>query len=785
MIPAKTLLATLLATAPVLVHQAQAATLNIPQSHPRIWYSTAAGTPGAARLARARTYNNSNPAPSTNWEEAARNRFVALRALLQRNNTSGCDSTIKTWLANYNFPTRNDSNWSGEKAIVTFDWCFDSLTATERTNIINRWNARLTELNNDAWGGVTMAGNNYFWGYLRNGLLWGIASYHHNAQAQSFIDHALDVRYRSLTNPNLSGGNRFQKWYEAFGVGGTLLEGTQYGAVMVDYPVMAFTTASDYGYNAWDASPFWKEAVFFLHYNALPTTTLHHDGTTGKYEIFPYNDDENFVNGDSAIKEDYGNFLGMMQLRYPSLPVARLAKNWVDTRKVPMPWWIKAELASTTVTTTMPSLPADYYAAGSEFFYGSGRNSRFMLQLGAAESNEAGGGVGHHHLDLGNFQIWRKGRWLTRETTGYARNIVGWNNSGTVDARASVAHNTVLFEGKGQIDSRLDWAKVLRLQSATGYSYAAVDMTKSYRAKAQYSWDAKYDWPFAETAIREFVYLRDLETLVILDRLRSGSDSLGSVYSEYTGPKMQGSAVRKTFVLHATGTGSSATGNPFTVSTGQASAVVGTGSTQQRLDLRTLVPANPTFRIINEGSDVGQFRLEYDTSGTEQSYFLNVVSTRDNAEQAVTASVVDQGGSWQITLSQPQKGRAVIVLQKGETSAGGSISLNGGSAQALATTVQGMLVQNTGPLWGGAPATPGVVTGGNQQALSGSYRPAASAQVQPAARAPVSSSGSTLKSTGSRAGAYLRTARAFLQVPLFVVRGLWNRVFEEPATEGR
>lgn len=783
MISARRLLAiALLATAPAFVPVAQAANLNIPQSHPRIWYSTVPGSPGAARLARARTYNASNPAPSTNWEDAQRYRLMALRALLQNNNTAGCDPSIKAWLATYNFPSRNDSNWSGEKAIVAFDWCYESMTATERTNITNRWNARLTELNNDAWGGVTMAANNYFWGYLRNGLLWGIASYHHNSQAQSFIDHALDVRYRSLTNPNLSGGNRFQKWYEAYGVGGTLLEGTQYGAVMVDYPVMAFTTASDFGYDAWNATPFWKEAVFYLHYNAMPTTTLHHDGTAAKYEIFPYNDDENFVNGDSAIKEDYGNFLGMMQLRYPNSPVGRLAKNWVDTRKVPMPWWVKAELATTTVTSTMPSLPADYYAAGAEFFYGSGPNSRFMLQLGAAESNEAGGGVGHHHLDLGNFQIWRKGRWLTRETTGYARNITGWNNSGTVDARASVAHNTVLFEGKGQIDSRLDWSKVTRLQSARGFSYAAVDMTNSYRANAQYSWDAKYDWPFAERAVREFIYLRDLETLVILDRVRSGSDSLQSVYNEYTGPKMQGTAVRKTFVLHATGTGTSANVNPFTVSTAQATATVGT----QRMDLRTLVPANPTYRIINEGSEVGQFRLEFDTSGAEQSYFLNVVSTRDASEQAVTASVVDQGTAWQITLNHPQKGSSVIVLQKGETSTGGTIRLNGGATEALSTTVQGMIVQDTGPLWAGATSTPGYLTGGNGQVLPGtSASGATTASAKPIASAASATPATTARTPSSRIASLARTVTLHAKTRWLIARTLWKRYVQGDAAPVR
>ena len=208
--------------------------------------------------------------------------------------------------------------------------------------------------------------------------------------------------------------------------------------------------------------------------------------------------------------------------------------------------------------------------------------------------------------------------------------------------------------------------------------------------------------------------LRELEALVVLDRVKSGSDSLQPVYDhEYTGPRMAGDQVRKTFVLHATGTGSSGTGNPFTLGNASATARVGT----QRMDLRTLLPASPAYRVVNEGGPVGQFRIEYDVSGSEMSYLLNVVGARDAAEAPVSVSMDDLGDSWRLQLTQPGKGSATVVLRKGEASNGGSVRIGNGPVQSLRSDVQGMLLTADGPVWtgGGTQGSGGISTGGNQR----------------------------------------------------------------------
>jgi hypothetical protein len=181
------------------------------------------------------------------------------------------------------------------------------------------------------------------------------------------------------------------------------------------------------------------------------------------------------------------------------------------------------------------------------------------------------------------------------------------------------------------------------------------------------------------------------------------------IYNGYGGPRLSAEQVRKSFILHATGTGNNESGNPFTLAPAQATAVVG----GQRLDLRTLLPQSPSYRVIQEGGDVGQFRLEYDVSGSAQSYLLNVVSLRDASDAVVNATLQDLGDRWQIDLSHPVKGNASVTLQKGATSSGGNVRIDGANAIPLRSDIQPMQIGDNGPVWIKGP----MFTGGRLPAL--------------------------------------------------------------------
>ncbi len=698
---------------------------GIPKTFPRLWYSTDPGSPGAARLARARAYMRSHPIPRDHYQASTAMLQEALWSLLTglsgqpddpKDPVRGCKAAA-AWLNGFNFPTSDEARWSGENAILIYDWCQGYISASDRATLIKNWNTRLADLNGEMWGGPQMAANNYYWGYLRNSLMWGITSRYENTQAQNFIAEALNRRYIGT----------FLTWYQNFGVGGVPREGNQYGPYMLGYPVLAFNSAKDYGYDAWSATNFWNDAGWYLQYAVTPAPTRARDGAEGLYEAFPFSDDQFFEVGGTGVDGNYADLLTAMAIRKPASALAARARQWIAKTGSQPSWWLRPELAAINDPSSPPALPLDYYAAGAQFFYGRRENhpnaTTFMLQMGNVASGSAEtGGVGHTHIDAGSFQLWRKGRWLSRETTGYGGTpdyyIRGLNNVANTDIREAVAHNSVLFEGRGQIDFFRGFAKVFRLQSEPGFAYAAVDLTDAYRATVDEGYEAGEDWPFAEKAIREFVYLRDLDALVIVDRLKAGSDSKNSIYNSccqwettipyYTGPHLFAQQVRKSFVLHATGTGPDENGNPFVTGAGTATAKVG----DQRMDLRTLLPANPAYRVIDEGGEVGQFRVEFDDSGAEISYFINVVSLRDASEPPISAELDATGDAWKISLSHPQKGSALLTFTKGLASTDGSVRIGTEAAIALRKNKQGMSITNVGPVWEGQPMPKMMSTGG-------------------------------------------------------------------------
>jgi hypothetical protein len=125
--------------------------------------------------------------------------------------------------------------------------------------------------------------------------------------------------------------------------------------------------------------------------------------------------------------------------------------------------------------------------------------------------------------------MWRKGRFLTRETAGYSDQIAGFQGQRQhVDTEHPLAHNTLLFEGwntgrwvgrgphvipvggdRGEQPRGLP--EVRRLQHEPQFGYVAVDYSDAYRNMP----DSRVDWPYADKAWREFVFIRPLQALVI------------------------------------------------------------------------------------------------------------------------------------------------------------------------------------------------------------------------------------------------------------------------------
>jgi hypothetical protein len=668
-----------------------AAQLQIPATHPRLFYAN------TARLTQTQTYLSTHPLnPTGNSSTAMMQR--ALRGLLTGSNAD-CDQAV-AFLAGWEASAqgsgvRDALRQQGEDVLLIYDWCHHRLSAPQIATLVARWNGYMDSEFADDFANQGSEANNYWWGRTRNSLLWGIASFNDNVRAQFFIDQALDVRMDQW----------FADWYQDFGRGGVFAEGTDYGVTMLAYPLIAFASAADFGHDAFAQSPFFREAIYALIYGTTPGPTTTVGGSSGAPLVFPFNDDEHFFEGGVINARDYlGDFAAYFGQRDPGSGNARHMRTWLAATNAGRRWMFDAIKSS--AATGQDDLPLDYFAPGAAVFDMRSAHSANAMQVHLQLNSP--GGIEHRHYDAGSFQIWRSGRWLSRESVGYSDMLVGLAGVGETSTDSALAHNTLMFDGKttglwigsgprvippgqGRDDNPNGLPEVVRLQHHPDFAYVAIDYSDAYRNTD----GPRVDWPYADRAMREFIFLRSLQALVILDRMRASSDSLLPFYQTpdwlIPGPHLSASQVRRTFALHFET-------NP-TVNGSRVQAVNGTQTTE----LITLVPAAPVYRVINEDrpndEQAGQFRLELDSIGSAESYFLQIVHGRDNGAPALLTNVTDNPGNWIIQIIGPNQQSATLTLDKGMTSSGGTIAINGGSTEPLRANVQGISVTSERPVW--------------------------------------------------------------------------------------
>jgi len=677
----------------LIASAASAANLQIPSGHPRLWFGN------ATRLAQAQAYFVATPfTPAGGDIQFER----ALRGLLTASNAD-CDAAVahlNGWLVENQGSFRDALRQQGEELLAIYDWCHQRLTPAQIATLVARWNGYMDTEIADDFANHGAEANNYWWGRTRNTLMWGIASFGENPRAQEYIDHALDTRF----------GNWFAAWYQDFGRGGVFPEGADYGVVSLSYPLIPFASAADFGFDAYAQTPYFREAIYAMLYGTTPGPTTISGSYAGGALVFPFNDDENFHNGGVINTREYlGDFARFMGARLPAGGNARHARAWLTQTNAGRRWLLDA-LGGIGNVSDYNELPLDYFAPGAGVLDSRSSHDANAMQVHLQLNTP--GHIEHRHYDAGSFQIWRKGRWLSRESAGYSDQLRGFMGSGSVDTEHPLAHNTLLFEawntgrwvgsgpivippGQERFENPRGLPNVTRLQHEPQFSFVAVDYSDAYRNMP----DSRVDWPYADKAGREFVFIRPLQALVILDRMRGSADSLLPWYNGggwlLSGPHVSADQVRRTFVMHFE-TLPVASGN-------RLSATVGT----QTAELITLLPAAPGFRVVDEDlpgdEQAGQFRLELDSIGSSESYFLNVVTGYDAGEASLSATLTDNGASWTLALSHPTRGNASLTLIKGMTSSGGSLSI-GAATTPLRDDVQGISVSSELPVWSDAGA---------------------------------------------------------------------------------
>lgn len=643
--------------------------LNIPTTHPRLFFD-------AAHLTAAQDWYALHPyTPVANVGDPGRALEAAAHGVIT-GNANSCRSAID-WAMSVQFScpgvSCDPARWDGEGAIVTFDWCYDQMTPGERSTFITRWNTYVADLNAKPWGGIGMEGNNYYLGYLRNDLLWAIASYHENVQAQAFLDYGLNTRWDTSLKP----------YYDGAAKGGQPHEGSAYGRRVFAYLTIPFASLAQLGRPIWDETAYFMESIYWLIYSTTPGATNMDNGEV-VFETFPFNEDERWLERDPSFntaQTTLGTYLAPLRGHWAGQPIAGHLQHFLDLTQHEIDDRFAEYAYNPTsfpaAAIDFSNLPLDYYVPGLGTLYAKtswgAQSTLFTVQ---AKTPVA---VGHEHLDVGGFQLWRNGRFLARETVGYAQDITGYAGNGAVDCGSAVGHNTLLFDGIGPIGYHHHRPEVLRLDSQPDYAYVAMDLEGAYEVADD--WAHREDEvgnPRAGTIVRELWFIRPLETLVILDRLSS----------EGTNP----AAAVKTFLFHFPT-------NPTVIDAQTYEATYG----GQDVRLTTVLPTSTTRRVINEAHTIGQYRAEIETSGAVESTFLHVLQLKNGGAAPLTISSAHSGTTTTLTLTDPTQGTAIITMEDGLTSSGGAFGYAASGVpapQPLRADVRSVVVTTSGPAWG-------------------------------------------------------------------------------------
>jgi hypothetical protein len=646
--------------------------LTIPASHPRLFWN-------AAKLAKAQqwwtgnsfTPNATNPNPFDPYD--------TLFACEMANNQAWCNAQIN-WAVNlsetscYQSVGCDSMRVYGEAVMLTYDWLYAQMTPAQRTTIINNWNTWQNYLDtSNTWGNTTMPSSNYFAGAFRTDFSFGLATFGDNANAANFVNYGLNNRWAATANySSLSGtpplGGK--------GYGMPAQEGTQYGRYYLSYHTVSLASSALLGRDLWQETPGFKAGVLQTIYNTLPTKTV----SRGLFDSWTWSDDDNWVAGSGLYggggmhSRYYGDFMMAAAQEFPNTAIGKVARQWINTVNPHIaPMWMAIDPGGSA--QAFSTLPLDYYASGPQFAYWhnswNSNASALFLQMGQTF------GAGHFHFDVGNFQWFRGGAYLIRETPSYGTTVAGYNSSGTVAGNIGYAHNVPLIGGLSEVtagctDSN---AVVRRMESQSTYAYIDTDISGTYTNNICASNHPERENPYAQHVEREFIFFRDIEVLLILDRLQADTATRS-----------------KTFMSHCET-------SPASIDTTHYTCVDG----NQQASYSVLLPAAPALTVVNEAANGAtcassecQYRLEVNDNNPvgAQSYFLVAIQGTSAGGSTVKPTVQDNVTSWAIGIDANHS----VTLNKGMTSAGGSVTINGTTTN-LRADVQSMTISDNGPVW--------------------------------------------------------------------------------------
>jgi hypothetical protein len=501
----------------------------------------------------------------------------------------------------------------GDVALV-YDWCFDTVTASQKdrwiayanTTLFNLWNPTQAK-----WGPTAMAwtgwstnnpSNNYYYSFLRATMLVGLATKGENPKGDEWIAKFRDDKVLGQLVPT----------FEAQLRGGGSREGSAYGSSMRSLWQI---------YDIWYSTTGEKLQAKTKHARQSIRAFMHHVVPTLD-RFAPTGDQPRDMT--AAFFEYQREYLqGLIHL-YPNDPIIGRAKMLLANSSVPAhgrPETLVYDFLYDNANVTaapLEGLGKSYYASGvGQVYARSGWDrSATWLNFTAGPYTES-----HAHQDQGSLLIYKDG-WL-----GYD----GVINSANGIIQEVGSHSLVRINSGGSPLKQIvnTESTMAAVRAGQGWTYAAGDLTAAYGGNA------------AVSKVQREVLFIEPNTIVVYDRVATGSGTT------------------QTWQL-ATPVAPSISGNAATIS----------GAHALRVD--RLVPASgatsTSYSLASTSNYRGGYRLDTTMNGGDQRY-LHVMSI-DGSVSSATAS-----GDNTATIALSDGGTAKVEFNR--DSIGATLTLNG------------------------------------------------------------------------------------------------------------
>ncbi len=487
----------------------------------------------------------------------------------------------------------------GDVALV-YDWCFDSVTATQKTRWLAYANQAVWNVwhpDQATWGvwtgwATNDPSDNYYYSFLRATMLLGLVEKGEDPKGDTWIAQFRDTKVMGQLVPT----------FNTDLVGGGSREGTGYGVAMRGlwslYDLWHATT----GESLASKTPQTRASMRSFIHQVVPT--LDRFAPTGDQS-----------RDSTASMFDYQrNYLQELVSLYPHDPLAGPAQTLLANCSVPT--MADSFMAvddflyenTNVAASAMGGLGTAYYASGiGELYARSGWDSHATwINLIAGPYTEA-----HAHQDQGSLMIYKDG-WL-----GYDSVIDSFSGL----RQETTAHSLVRIDSGGapvhQVASTT--SQMSALHTGPGWLYASADVTAAYAGAAAIS-----------KVQREIVFIQP-NTVVVYDRVTSAAGT------------------QQTWQL-ATPVAPAISGTTATIT-----------AAGHTLSVQRLAPAGATssaFSYTNDSSGdyTGGYRLDETIAGGDQRY-LHVLSI----DGAVTSATANGDSAVTIALSSGQTATVTFV----------------------------------------------------------------------------------------------------------------------------